>query len=965
MTEIKIPKKLIEVALPLDDINLAAGKEKSIRQGHPSTLHLWWARRPLAAARAVLFAQMVNDPGYQRELGFGVNKQEAEKKREELFGIIRDLVKWENSNNEDVLERAKNEIWNSWREICHLNRNHPEASSLFDPTTLPGSHDPFAGGGTIPLEAQRLGLNSSASDLNPVPIVLNKAMIELPGRFKKQEPLSHSLPTLNAKSSKQSLLKEWDRALGIAEDVRYFGEWIRSRVEQKINSYYPKVVIDQSKIEQRPDLEPYLGQELNVIAWIWARTVPSPNPAFNRQPVPLASSFVLSSNKSNLSWVEPVIKEGEYTFEVKTGTSIPEDAKKGTKAGRGGNFTCLLSGAPIPVQYIREQGKEGKLGSKLMGIVLEGKKGRVYISPSEHDENIDIDKDNLWQPSLDINHNPRDIRTQLYGLTKYSDLFTDRQLLALNAFSHEVSNLKENVSKEFNIDVDGESLAEGGGGTAAYLEAISVYLGLAVGKAVDYNSTLCSWISGGQTMRNTFGRQAIPMVWDFAEANPIGNSTGCFVSGVEQVAKVIEKLPATSIGHVEQADATNQTISQLKVVSCDPPYFDNIAYADLADYFYVWMRKTLRNVWPDVFGTMAVPKAEELVASPHRHGDGAESFFMNGMTNAMKQVANQCHPAFPTTIYYAFKQSDTKDSKTSSSGWETFLEATIGAGFGIQGTWPMRTERESRTVSIGSNALASSIILVCNKRAEDAETISRRHFQRELKADMPEALEAMIGGESGQSPIAPVDLAQAAIGPGMAIYSKYDAVLNQDGSKMSVHDALIMINKEITDYLNPDAGAYDADTLFCSDWFNQYGWSQGEFGIADTLARAKGTSVEGVDEAGVVEAGAGKVRLLRWEDMDSDWDPKSDNRVPVWEACHQIIRELNQKGESAAGALLARMPEHGEAIRQLAYHMYTLCERKKWAEDARAYNELITAWHSVVEASLETGHKNEQMGFDL
>ncbi|WP_241906717.1 DUF1156 domain-containing protein [Vibrio splendidus] len=553
-------------------------------------------------------------------------------------------------------------------------------------------------------------------------------------------------------------------------------------------------------------------------------------------------------------------------------------------------------------------------------------------------------------------------------------MFTKRQLVALNTFSELIHEARkdsiERAVKSGLID-DGKGLKQGGESATAYGDAIAIYLALALGRAADYWTSLATWENKGEFVAHAFTKQAIPMVWDFADSNPFSNASGNWEQTcVSWVARVIDNLPAQGVGVARQADAQTQDVSVDKVISTDPPYYDNIAYADLADYFYVWMRKTLRDIDPGLFATISVPKSDELVASSHRHGgkSEAEEFFMNGMSRAIERVQSQCHPAFPVSIYYAFKQSETKDDSTSNTGWETFLESVIQSGFSIDGTWPLRTERTVRTVAIKANALASSILLVCRKRSgsgNDDSMISRRQFQRELKADMPEALEAMIGGESGQSPIAPVDLAQAAIGPGMAIYSKYDAVLNQDGSKMSVHDALIMINKEITDYLNPDAGVYDADTLFCSDWFDQYGWSQGEFGIADTLARAKGTSVEGVHEAGVIETGAGKVRLLRWEDMDNDWDPKSDNRVPVWEACHQIIRELNQKGESAAGALLARMPEHGEAIRQLAYHMYTLCERKKWAEDARAYNELITAWHSVVEASLEAGHKNEQMGFDL
>ena len=457
------------------------------------------------------------------------------------------------------------------------------------------------------------------------------------------------------------------------------------------------------------------------------------------------------------------------------------------------------------------------------------------------------------------------------------------------------------------------------------------------------------------------------MNWDFAELSPF-SKVGSWFSTIESIHNLFESLAANNNkGVTLQSDAANQKISINKVVSTDPPYYDNIGYADLSDFFYIWLRRSLKNIYPTLFSTMAVPKAEELVATPYRHGGKAkaEKFFLDGMSQAMHNLAEQAHPAFPVTIYYAFKQSETKDDSTSSTGWETFLEAVVKAGFSIDGTWPMRTEREARSIGIGSNALASSVVLVCRKRTIAAETLSRREFQRELRNQMPEALETMIGGETGLTPIAPVDLAQAAIGPGMAIYSKYSAILNQDGTAMTVHDALVMINQAITDYLNPDSGSSDADTLFCSAWFEQYGWGIGSFGEADTLARAKGTSVEGVREAGVIESNAGKVRLLKWSEYPDDYDPRTDSRNPVWEACHHIIRMLQGQGESAAGQLLAKMPQLGEPVRQLAYHLYTLCERKKWAEEARAYNELIGSWSSIVDASHDVGHRDEQLGMDL
>ncbi len=966
MTEIKTPKKLIEVALPLDDINAAAAREKSIRHGHPSTLHLWWARRPLAAARAVLFAQLVNDPGYQRELGYGVNKKEAEIKREKLFQIIRDMVKWENTNNEEVLNRAREAIWESWRETCHLNRNHPQASELFNPEKLPAAHDPFAGGGAIPLEAQRLGLESYATDLNPVAITINKAMIEIPPKFAGQKPVG-PLPSGEAYTS--SYADDWSNTRGLAEDVRRYGHWMREEAFKRIGHLYPTVEITSEMVTERADLKQYLGEKLNVIAWIWARTVKSPNPAFSHVNVPLASSFVLSSKKGKEAWVQPVVNGDSYSFQIKLGKP-PAEAKQGTKAARGANFTCLMTGAPISGPHIKSEGANGRLGSRLMAIIAEGNKGRVYLSPTQQIEDIARQAAPQWKPETPLPDDPRNFWTIPYGLRTYGDLFTPRQLVALNTFSELIPKVREKIiadASQAGFSNDGIGLDAGGTGATAYGDAVAVYLTLGIGRSANYWSSLTPW--GGEFIVQTFGRQAIPMVWDYAEGNPFSNSTGNWTAALVWIEKVMQtSLPAICSGHVLQHDAQTQSISSNKVVSTDPPYYDNIGYADLSDYFYAWLRRSLKPLFPDLFSTLAVPKSEELVATPYRHGgkENAEHFFLEGMTLAIHNLAKYAHPAFPVTIYYAFKQSETKEGDTVSTGWVTFLDAVISSGFTIDGTWPMRTERD-QGLKTGTNVLASSIILVCRKRSDTTEVISRRDFQRLLRDEMPEALETMIGGETGQTPIAPVDLAQAAIGPGMAIFSKYEAVLNQDGSRMSVHDALILINRSITDYLSPESGSFDADTQFCSSWFDQYGWSTGPFGEADTLSRAKGTSVDGVREAGVVESGGGKVRLLKWSEYEADWDPTKDNRTPIWEACHQMIRRLNNQGESAAGELLAKMPDKGESIRQLAYHLYTLCERKKWAEEARAYNELIGFWHAIVAASHEVGHSGSQteLGLDF
>ncbi|MGK9451870.1 DUF1156 domain-containing protein [Acidithiobacillus caldus] len=965
MTPIKTPRKLIEVALPLDAINVAAAREKSIRHGHPSTLHLWWARRPLAAARAVIFAQMVNDPGYQQGGGFkyGVNKEKATIERERLFKIIEDLVQWENTNNEDVLARARAEIVRSWRETCELNKSHPQAAELFNPEKLPAFHDPFAGGGALPLEAQRLGLESYASDLNPVAVTINKAMIEIPPRFAGRAPVGPRLP-----GDKQVKLSEdWSGARGLAEDVRRYGAWMRAEAEKRIGHLYPKIEITAEMAAERPDLVPLVGQKLTVIAWLWARTVKSPNPAFSHVDVPLASTFVLSSKPGKEAYVQPVVEGDRYRFTVKVGTP-PEEAKAGTTAGKRAAFICLISGSPIDYKHIRAEGQAGRMGQRLMAIIAEGTRGRIYLSPTEEHIVIAQSARPEWSPEMGLPNNPRDFKTPNYGLTKFGDLFTPRQLVALTTFSDLVAEAIEKCRHDAlaaGIPDDGVGLDQGGTGATAYAQAVGVYLAFALNKQADLGNSLCRWEPIAQCPRQLFGRQAIPMVWDFAEGNPLGDSSGAwmvFIDGiVKAFSKAFEFVQASALGLSQQVDVGTQTLSRDKIVSTDPPYYDNIGYADLSDFFYVWLRRSLKPIFPGLFATLAVPKAEELVATPYRHGskEAAEAFFLDGMRRAMKNLAGQAHPAFPVTIYYAFKQSDTQDETgTSSTGWETFLQAVLDAGFALTGTWPLRTENSSRMIGQGTNALASSIVLVCRRRAPDAPVASRREFLRELNATLPEALEAMTRG-GVHSPVAPVDLSQAIIGPGMAIFSQYAAVLEADGTPMTVKTALALINR----YLAEDD--FDPDTQFCLHWFEQQGWATGKYGEADVLARAKGTSVAGLQATGVVEAGKGELRLLRWAELPRDWSPEFNTRTPVWEALHQLIRALNQDGESAAGALLARMPARAEPIRALAYRLYTLCERKGWAEEARAYNELVNAWSAIDQAAGEAGPVWSQTQLDI
>lgn len=998
-------KKLIEVALPLVAINTASAREKSIRHGHPSTLHLWWARRPLAAARAVIFAQMVDDPSeyvdtlrqdaklrrraetalkarkklwdeakalHDKATGTGLQAPEpgpeptlddvlADQERQRLFAIIEKLVLWENTTNEAVLQEARDEIWASWRRACTLNIDHPQAKELFDRHRLPAFHDPFAGGGALPLEAQRLGLESYASDLNPVAVLINKAMIEIPPRLAGRPPVN---PV--ARADRNMFAREWKGAQGLAEDVRYYGRWMRDEAEKRIGHLYPKIAITAETVKERPDLKPYAGQKLTVVAWLWARTVKSPNPAFAQVDVPLASTFMLSTKLSKESYAEPVIEGGDYRFTVKTGEpKNREAAKNGTKLSRGANFRCLMSGTPIAGDYIKAEGRAGRIGARLMAIVAEGNRGRVYVAPTQEHEAAARAAMPEWKPDGMLPDDPRNFWTVQYGLTTYGDLFTPRQLVTLTTFSDLVQEAQERAQRDAiaaGLSDDGEPLRDGGSGAAAYAEAVGVYLACTFSAISDDLSSIVTWrpSHGTGATRGTFARQALPMVWDYAEANPFGGAAGDLKSAAESVARVVEVSAARPQGVGTQADAMVQTISNGRVVSTDPPYYDNIGYADLSDYFYVWLRRSLRSIFPELFATLAVPKAEELVATPYRHGskEKAESFFLGGMTQAMHRLAEQAHPAFPVTIYYAFKQSESSDEEgVASTGWDTFLAAVIEAGFAISGTWPMRTERGSRSIGIGTNALASSIVLVCRKRLSGAPTGTRREFVAALKAELPAALANLQRGN-----IAPVDLAQAAIGPGMAVYTRYARVLDAEGKELTVRQALALINQTLDEALAEQEGDFDADTRWALTWFEQQGFDEGEYGVAEQLSKSKNTSVDGMVAAGIVESRRGRVRLLAPSELPADWDPATDTRLTAWEVVHQLIRTLEAGGESAAARLVARLGARAEVARELAYRLYTLSERKKRAANALAYNGLVQSFPEIVRLAHEGGNASSEQG---
>lgn len=931
-------KKLIEVALPLDAINEASAREKSIRHGHPSTLHLWWARRPLAAARAVLFAQLVDDPSAHPEL-FPTEAAQNEE-RERLFRLIEELVLWENTNNETVLNAARKEIRKSWVLTCKETGEDPEK--------LPAFHDPFAGGGSIPLEAQRLGLEAYASDLNPVAVLINKAMIEIPPKFAGRPPV-------NPESRKNDKgLEIWRGAQGLAEDVRYYGQWMRDEAEKRIGYLYPKVKVTAEMVQKRPDLKPLKGKELTVIAWLWARTVKSPNPAFSNVDVPLVKSFKLSTKKGKEVWVNPLIKNGDYCFEVRLDKfDLKQDGTVNRSGGR-----CIMSDTVIPFTYIREEGIAGRIGKKLMAIVCEGIRGRIYLSPDSENNRIANLAAPNWKPEIETFGKCR-VNIGLYGMTSWDKLFTPRQLLALSIFSDLVLEARDRFiadTKSADMPDDGKGLSDGGNQATAYGDALAVYLAFAIDRGADAWSSLASWRSQVEATRSTFARQALAMVWDFAEANPFSCSCGNWAgAAIDWICKVIEKLPINmNGGSAVQLDATKQELSLNKIISTDPPYYDNIGYADLSDFFYVWIRKNLRSVYPDLLATMTVPKSEELVATPYRHGDknAAEKFFLDGMGTAIGKIFNQIDSLFPTTIYYAFKQSESTASGTASTGWETFLNALISNGFSITGTWPLRTERNGRTISVGSNALASSIVLVCRKLSSNAKMTTRRDFQNRLREELPSALRHLQKGN-----IAPVDLAQSAIGPGMAIFSEYIKVIEADGNPMPVRTALALINEVLDEILTEQEGELGPESRWAVAWYEQFGTGEGAFGIAETLCKAKNTSVQGLVDAGLVYSKNGRIHLLRRDELDPAWDPETDKRLTIWEATQHLIRILEKDGETAAAALLGKLRSVSEQAKDLAYRLYLSCERKGWADEARAYNNLVISWPVLTRLASEQKDK--------
>lgn len=908
--------KLIEVALPLLAINEASAREKSIRHGHPSTLHLWWARRPLAAARAVIWASLVDDPSADTSL----TEEQQEAERQRLFGILERLVVWENSNNEQVLGEARAEI----------DRCFPDGP--------PPILDPFGGGGAIPLEAQRLGLTALSGDLNPVAVLIQKAMLEIPPRFAGKPPVHPDI---------DKSLMTWDRAQGIAADVAAYGQWMRDEAHRRIGHLYPDAT--------GPD-----GERLTPIAWIWARTVESPDPAWSGH-VPLVASWTLAKKVGKpKTWIEPIIDRDSQTisYEIRVGG---EPTHERTVAKGGGR--CVATGAAMTGKYMRAQAQAGEFGATLIAIVTQGSKGRTYLAGHRADvdaSQVPVPDDVPRQEVPRVNHDVD--RLPMYGMDTWADAFTPRQLTALTTFSGLLSEVRVRViadAKASGLGGDTKRLRDGGGGAEAYADAVVTYLAFVIDKCTDYWSTISTWAEQG-FIRNTFARQAIPMTWDFAECNPFSDSTGNWMAMVNWVRKAVEHLPASGEGEALQRDARVRVRqSSGAAISTDPPYYDNISYADLSDFFFVWLRRNLSDVWPDECATLLTPKADELIANQYRAGSkkAAEQHFESGMAEFMEAVASAQRPDVPATIYYAYKATESKDGEIRSTGWDTFLQAVIDAGMSVSATWPLRTEKPGRMIGIGTNALASSIVLTCRARLVNAPMASRGEFVAALRAELPEAVRILQSGN-----IAPVDIPQSTIGPGIGVFSRYSKVVESDGSAMSVSAALSIINDELGEILDGEESELDADSRFALTWYSQYGYNPSSSGTAGDIARAKNTSLDGIRSAGIGETREGKFRLFERSELPTGWSPTDDARLTVWEATQHLIAAL-ERSETEAAELLHRLGGYGERARVLAYLLFKKATDKGWAAEAGVYNGLIAAWPALRAIQAQPGSGQQTMNY--
>ncbi len=912
-------RKLIEVNIPLQAINIESAKDGALTHGHPSTLHRYWARRPLAACRAIVFASFVDDPAECEDEFPTEDEQGAE--RDRLYDIIKRLIVWQNSNNENLLAEARYEIGcsvarNNGEDLTEFRERHkenPEAVLRYLHKHAPAVYDPFCGGGSVPLEAQRLGLNARGSDLNPLPVLINKAMIELPPKFHDEPPVNPEADPMGMFSggAKSKARVAWRGTAGLAADIRYYGAWMREEAYKRIGHLYPKVQLHD-------------GTSATVVAWLWARTVLCINPACGLQ-IPLIKTFQLSKKRGHERYIKPVVDRETNTISWVVQTDA--DGLPAPTVMRTGAYCCGC-GAAAKLPYIREQGKAGRMGETMTAIVAEGEHRKLFLAPAETHIQVAQSVESVRRPRGRLPEQALGFAAQNYGFTNWHQLFTERQLTALNTFSELLSEVHARMTQE--------------GATEVYADAVFTYLSLAIEKTAESHCSFAWWQD--PRVRTLFTSHRIQMTWSFAEANPFSTSTQNWMAQIEWVSKAVENLPApVNLGEAHQADVcTTPHAQDAPVIITDPPYYDNIGYADLSDFFYVWLRPLLRNTYPELFAGMTTPKAEEIVASSRF--EDPKQHFEDLLSESFRQMRRYCSDRYPTSIFYAYKQQEKEQDGKTSTGWETMLEATINAGFQIVATWPLRTEVE-KGQKTGKNTLTSSILLVCRPRPEDAPRSDRNAFIRALEHEMPAALDRLTRIAN----IRPVDLAQAAIGPGMEIYSRYRSVTRMSGEVVSIREALQHINNAITAYHEKVMGQLDTETQFCLTWLRQHGYSAGSFGDAEALSKAKGVHIEAMHDT-LLLSSPGEVRLLRSEEYA---DRSEGREMSSWEGCLRMAWHLSHSefsGGIQGCARVARLMRDYDGARRLALILYSHYEERGDTEAASHYNYLVTEWTYIYRA---------------
>ena len=903
-------KKLIEVAMPLNSINKACDYEKKPGIGpHPRGIHHWWARRPHTAARAFLFAQLIDDPISRPEDFKTEEDQKQERKR--LMSIIEKLSEWKSNNNDKFFFEIRSELKKS------IGNDFPIIL------------DPFSGGCTIPLEGKRMGLEVHGSDLSAVSTILGKSMIEINELFQNMPPLN---PNGNLKNHYRGFE-------GLAEDFKYYGFEVIKNCKQKLKSNYETENIKDNRYKNS-----------DIVAWIWTNTVASPDPSLNGLHVPLVKSFDLVTSRGNRVWIKPLVQGDRYSFRVLSELDGCKYEKiEGTIGRHGGR--CIVSGSAITLDYIRNEGKKGLLSQKLMAVCVKGKGRKNYFSPPlNYEKNIFLNS-KIEYINCPIEHWPGSTNCVVYGRTKFQDLFSSRQLNSLIQFSLEIKKIEKQIfneiknklelyTKEKKINLDLVS--------KEYLKLIMTFLAFTLSRALDFNNMHCRWSASNEKIMQLFARGAIPMCWDFGEANLFEDVVGGFPKIIDYQAKCIETLFVNNgKGRIIQSDAREAVIPKNSILNTDPPYYDNIPYSNLADFFHVWLKKTIGHLYPDELSTLSSPKETELVANQFRFGgkELADKTFLDGMTFVINRYTNFCNKDYPLVIYYAFKQSEIENHGIFSPGWDSFLTALISTGLQVVQTWPARTESSTRIRALGYNALATSVIVVCRKRDNVTKTISKHEFIRQLKTELPRAISDLKAAN-----ISPADIPQSSIGPGIGIFSRYQAVLENDDSHMSVKTALQLINRELGD----EEGEYDSETSFAITWFEQNGFNVGDFGSANNIANAKGISVNTLVHSGVAQSSGGKFSLLDRESLEDDWDPTTDKNLTIWECCQYLIKTMENKGEFETAKLIKQMgSRRADSAKELAYTLYDIAANKrKDANEATAYNGLIAVWSELTAQSV-------------